>query len=262
MPGQRQGNPQLGFNICPHTCGCIITQSIVNKSRKKPDWFKWAPLALKDGRHILKHNKSTSIHPNCDNTCSMLDAEGRDLTHEEWTAWALHLGHYTPFLPHIPVQYQSLFPAIWLEDAYQGNLPTHPLPPPSGATSLQQRLASMSLYPPASTQSTSEGPSGSSMGSTSQGYHYDQRPRFIFVETPRVTIMDLRNITEAKGNLSYDTYFVTSRTPEPIKSALTSAPPNMVFRDVLQKDEEGIVVGSYMIHDMVRIISLALNYFI
>ena len=91
MPGQRQGNPQLGFDICPHTCGCIITQSIVNKSRKKPDWFKWAPLALKDRRHILKHNKSTSIHPNCDNTCSMLDAEGRDLTHEEWTAWAPHL---------------------------------------------------------------------------------------------------------------------------------------------------------------------------
>ena len=74
--------------------------------------------------------------------------------------------------------------------------------------------------------------------------------------------MDLRNITEAKGNLSYDTYFVTSRTLEPIKSALTSAPPNMVFHDVLQKDEEGIVVGLYMIHDMVRIISLALNYFI
>ena len=57
----RQGNPQLGYEICPHTCGCIITQAAANRSHRKPQWMKRAPLTLKDGHHLTSHIRTTPI---------------------------------------------------------------------------------------------------------------------------------------------------------------------------------------------------------
>jgi hypothetical protein len=248
MP-QRQGNPQLGFEICPHTCGCIITQAAANRSRRKPQWMKWAPLALKDGRHLLNHIKTGEVHPNCSPTCAGFDRPGRDMTHEEWTAWAPLLGHYSPFIPHIPSRYRSLIPAAPLEEAYMGDLPSHPLP--TAVPSLQQGLASISIHSnPAgpSTRSTSVGPSTLTTTQSRLG----PRPRFIFVETPRLTGMEM-TLESARGLLVYGRYLLQKSHPDIIKAALRTAPSGMAFLEDPGEDDQYPDVDSYIIHDMASI---------
>jgi hypothetical protein len=255
----RQGNPQLGFEICPHTCGCIITQSAISKSRKKPQWMKGAPIALKDGHHLTHHIKSKDVHPNCTAFCSRFESPGRDLTHEEWTAWTPHLGHYTPFAPHIPVLHRSLIPATPLEENYAGTLPNHPLP--NIAPSLPQGFASMSLQ-----ASTSRHPSGPSQHPSHQipsagpsnapfsslQYDLGPKPKLLFVETPRVTGMNA-DLQGAKHLLVYYRYLLPKDKPSHFKKALETAPPGMAILEPMEIGDPYSDVISYYIHDTVSI---------
>jgi len=279
MPGQRQGNPQLGFEICPHTCGCVITQSAANRSRRKPAWMKWAPLALKDGHHLAHHIKSPDVHPDCSAFCSRFQSPARDLTHEEWTAWTPHLGHVAQWAQHIPPRYRVLIPATPLEDNYAGPLPLHPLP--AQAPTLQHGLASMSIqststgastsqhpsHPPnsanQSTQSSQHlpGPSTSASGSnttTSQAV-LGPKPLLIFVESPRLTRMDT-NLGNVKNLVVYGTYLVPRQNASRFMKPLRTAPKGMAFQEPPQSDDKYPEVISFWVHDSASV--LLLNYFV
>jgi hypothetical protein len=265
----RQGNPQLGFEICPHTCGCIITPSAISKSRKKPQWLKGAPIALKDGHHLTHHIKSKEVHPNCRAFCSKYESPGRNLTHEEWTAWTPHLGHYSPFASHIPLQYRSLIPATPLEENHTGALPNHPLP--NVAPSIQQGLASMSIQ-----ASTSRHPSGPSQHPSHQfpsagpsnapssilQIDLGPDPKFLFVESPRVTKLDLVEVLEnSEKFLIYNRYLLPEDKPSRFKTALRTAPRGMAIFETPDDADEHPDVQSYIIHDTVSVY-LPLYYFI
>jgi hypothetical protein len=283
MPGQRQGNPQLGFEICPHTCGCIITQSAANRSRRRPKWMKWVPLALKDGHHLVHHIKSTEVHPNCSAFCSRFESQARDLTPQEWTAWAPHLGHHTPFVAHIPPQYHTLIPVEPLEENYVPVFPTHPLP--TAVPSLQHGMTSMSIHTTSagpSTQSSSQHTSaqsttvGRSTRSTSQLFtgqptsaalsnpstsatsqiHSGPKPILLFVEAPRLTRMEV-TLEVAKELVVYGLYLLSSTTnPSKKKNllkALRTAPAGMAIQEPPESDDPHPEVLSFYIHDMASI---------
>jgi hypothetical protein len=266
MPGQRQGNPQLGFEICPHTCGCIITQSAANRSRRRPTWMKWAPIALKDGHHLTNHIKTKEVHPNCSAVCSKFQTPPRDLTLEEWTAWAPHLGHYTPFVTHIPSRYHNLIPSSPQEENYNGVLPNHPL---RTTLSLQHEMSSMSIQSTSqhpSSQSTSVGPSPrftshhpldststspSNYSSTSQ-INLGPNPSFIFVEAPRVSRSN-PCLESVKDLLCYGRYLVPRENWKIFIKPLRSAPKGLAFQEPAGKDDKHQDVLSFLIHDMASI---------
>ena len=275
MPGQRQGNPQLGFEIRPHTCGCIITQSAVNRSWRKPRWMKRVPLALKDGHHLVHHIKTEEVHPNCSAFYSRFQSQPQNLTHEEWTAWTPHLGHYTPFVIHIPPQYCHLIPANPLEENYVGVLPNHPLPNPlpTVAPSLPQGFASMSIQRTSmvsaftsqhsSAQSASAGlsnpflPSNRSMtaGLSNQSNRSNDlgvKPVFVFVETPWLTRMHV-DLEAAKRLLVYGRCLVPKAKHDTFLKALRLAPFGMAFHEPPEKDDQHQDIISFYIHDLASI---------
>ena len=281
--GERQGNRQLGFEICPHTCGCLITDAVAKRSRRAPKWLQWAPLALKDGSHIGTHSKNQEVHPNCSPACpnNAFRSVGRELTVAEHTAWTPHLGHYSPFHVHIPPQYHPLIPAQPLEDLYAGVLPPHPLPP---AAVPHLAMASLAIQPAASSSGSGVGnpptgplgsrasmagpgagpshtqpePSGNASGSrtsmasppvagpsnTRSGPSSEAPSRkVLFIEMPRLDAPEL-DVDKARGILSYSLYVVPDSASARLRQAIRSALPGFAYRE----DEE-----RYQIHDTVRI---------
>ena len=165
VTGRRQGTTELGFHICPHTCGCQITDSIANKLHRKPKWLQRTPVFLKAGSHSGSHISNKEVHPDCGPACQGFTKKGRPLTDREYSAWVPHLGNWQQFHPHIPISFHNLIPVVLLEDEYHGILPPHPLPHPS-VQSLQQGMVTMSMQP----QASMSGPA-SAMTSTQPHQH-------------------------------------------------------------------------------------------
>jgi len=165
---KRQGNPQLGIEICTHICGCVFPENAVRKLRRKPIWLRHCPVFLRDGGHSRFHIQNSDFHPQCNQACVVLDGKARSLTREEYHAWVPHLGHLKDWHPHIPKEYHSLVPTTPLGENYddQGLLPAHPLktnPPPSQPvqTILTEPSHSIPTEPAGSTPSPHSGPSTS-----------------------------------------------------------------------------------------------------
>ena len=155
--GRRQGTAEMGFLICPHTCGCVISQAAANKSRKKPKWLRQTPVFLKAGSHLPAHSTNEKAHPNCNPACQGFQMSGRSLTDAENTAWVPHLGNWRQLHQHIPPNFRHLIPPQPLEDGHQGIPPNHPLPNTS-VQSIQQGMGFMSMQPEASTSGPSNRP--------------------------------------------------------------------------------------------------------
>ena len=110
--------------------------------------MKRAPLALKDGHHLTHHINTREVHPHCSAFCSRFESRPRELTHEEWTAWAPHLGHITSFHQHIPPQYRDLIPTNPQEENYNGVLPQHPLQTTTSTTTTTTTTPDMASSSP------------------------------------------------------------------------------------------------------------------
>lgn len=233
--GRRQGNPTLGFEICPHTCGCDITPAMANRSRRSPAWMKRTPVFLRDGKHIKKHISREDAHPHCNAACGQLSATlGRPLTEEEFQAWVPHLGHSTEFHRHL-VGYAHLFPPTPLEEDYRPHdLPSHPLLP----RTIQDMLASLSLQP-------EEG----------------APKKLLFVGSPRIVSGEM-NFEEAKGILTYDRYLIYPDTPNTIKAAIRTAPAGFAYREPVLADDRHPHIGSYYVHDMASFSYYFINNFL
>ena len=195
-----------------------------------------APLTLKDGHHLNFHIHSRDVHPNCTDACGKFDSPGRALTNEEYAAWVPHLGHYTKYHKHIPPQFQSLIPAIPLNDAYSGALPPHPLP---DLRSLPEAMGSMSIR-------SLPGNSGSA---SSAG------PKLLLVESPRICA-GWSGLETAQTLITYDRYVMERNTPAHIKAAFRTAPAGMAYLERPDEDDHNPDLESYQIHDMASIISL------
>ena len=190
-----------------------------------------APLTLKAGHHLKFHIQSRDVHPNCTDACAKFNSQGRELTNEEYAAWVPHLGHYSKYHKHIPSRFHSLIPAIPLNDAYDGDLPTHPLP------ALQSRCLP------------------GAMGSTSiQSLPGGPRPKLLFAESPRVNAEQI-DIETAQTLISYDRYVVESNMPKHIKVALRTAPAGFAYLERPAEDDHNQNVPSFIIHDMASIAS-------
>jgi hypothetical protein len=81
---KRQGNPQLGIEICTHICGCVFPENAVRKLRRKPIWLRHCPVFLRDGGHSRFHIQNSDFHPQCNQACVVLDGKARSLTREEY----------------------------------------------------------------------------------------------------------------------------------------------------------------------------------
>jgi hypothetical protein len=191
-----------------------------------------APIALKDGHHLKFHIRERERHPNCTTMCSKFDSIGRDLTHEEYTAWTPHLGHWSKFHEHIPRQYHALLPPTPLENVYDGPLPSHPLPTLSSSSSVPyEAMSSMTIMA-----------SGSGSGRFTPG-------KLLFIESPRLQGPDI-DLAAAMTLITYDRYVVGDNTPQRIRVALRTAPPGFAYREIPDEEEENREVESYQIHDM------------
>lgn len=240
--GRRQGNQQLGFEICPHRCGCVITDAAAKRSRRKPGWMRWAPLTLADGHHLTHyHVKSVEVHPNCTAACAQFNSSPRSLTDAEFTAWVPHLGHHARYHIHIPQRYHHLIPAIPLEEDYSGLLPPHPLPPqpiPNLAMS-SLHISVPSVAGPSSTQPQASGSRDSQK----------RQKKLLFIEMPRLEECD--DAKGAKGLVSYDRYCLGPNPPPIIRQALRDAPRGFAFKEHVESDDSETDVESYQIHDAV-----------
>ena len=236
--GRRQGTSQIGFHICPHTCGCIITQRAINLARRTPSWLRLTPIAHIAGDHLPIHIKSQEIHPNCGPGCQKFAAKGRPLTDAEYTAWVPHLGHWPTLHQHIPTHYHHLFPSNPLGDNYNAIPPPHPLPI-SSIQNVQQGMAAISFQPQAGSSSSNQP-------------EIKSKPKLLFVESPRTD--KVKTLEDAKMILTYDTFLVHQETPKPIIQALRTAPPGLAFLE--HNDGKHPNVDSYLIHDLVSFLLL------
>jgi hypothetical protein len=214
LTGTRQGTTEVGFQICPHTCGCLISDGAANKSHKRPKWLRRTPVSLKAGNQIISHIRNHEVHPNCGNSCKGLNKQGRSLTDEEYQAWVPHLGNWTQLHIHIPHNFHALIPANPLEDEYQGIPPLHPLPLPPASTSSHLQATgsglgtcSCSMRPP-----SIEAVSGSGSG-TASGATAPTGDRELFTGTPSSCV---KNVTSAPA-------YHDPRSQH-IKAALQTAP--------------------------------------
>lgn len=131
--GTRQGNPQIGLEICTHTCGCVAPGNALAKGRRKPKFLRLCPVFVKEGASAKAHVANSQWHRQCGSSCPVFQnrAYARELTDEEYTVWTPHLGHATELHHHIPTKYHHLLPAEPQPDDYQGVFPTHPLIAPN-----------------------------------------------------------------------------------------------------------------------------------
>ena len=248
--GRRQGTAEMGFLICPHTCGCVISQAAANKSRKKPKWLRQTPVFLKAGSHLPAHSTNEKAHPNCNPACQGFQMSGRSLTDAENTAWVPHLGNWRQLHQHIPPNFRHLIPPQPLEDGHQGIPPNHPLPNTS-VQSIQQGMGFMSMQPEASTSGPSNRPYPHAQASGSVSSSLGER-KCLFIESPRAR--GLTSAEEAAGFVSYDRYLMTEKTTKPIRSAILSAPKGLVFKEPPTPNDRNPGVVSYQIHDMVSVL--------
>jgi hypothetical protein len=91
------------FEICNHTCGCIL-------GSKRPHPLRDCMIFQKEGSSGRRHSKSAAKHPNCLAQCPAHGPNGiftRDPTMEEWERWAPHLSqayaHRPDLLAMIPL---------------------------------------------------------------------------------------------------------------------------------------------------------------
>jgi hypothetical protein len=249
--GKRQGNPQLGLEICPHTCGCVITANVAKKLRRKPEWLRYAPIFVIDGHHSRYHIKNSNVHPNCSSTCSKLESSGRELTKEEYTAWAPHLGHLSELHKHIPKQYHPLFPNPALEDNYSGVLPSHPLPIVQSPSAPHDAMGSMSIQSPSSDSDAF----GFSIQSSASASTSSTLPgRLLFIESPRLLGYKI-DLETAQTLVTYDRYVIRKEAPRTILMALRTAPPGYAFQEQHEENDPNPDIESYIIHDMASIAS-------
>jgi hypothetical protein len=239
----------VGFVICPHICGCNISEAASNKSRRKPKWLQRTPVFLKAGSHLKSHAKNQEVHSNCNRACRGFEEPGRTLTDQEYTAWVPHLGNWTQLHPHIPEIFQHLIPVHPLEDAYRGIPPNHPLPNPS--VNVLQGMGRLSMQPQAAS-SSSRRPQNHPQhgGSLSTG---PNQLKLLMVATPRVQgcVYDGITIEEIKQLVVYDRFIVTVDTPPSIKRALQTAPRGYVIPE--PADDANSELKSYFIHDVVSV---------
>ena len=125
--GSCQGNPEIGLEICTHTCGCVPPSNALVRGCRKPKFLRLSPLYVKEGGAAKSHITNHEWHQQCGPHFPVFGnpGKGRELTDEEYTAWTPHLGHAKELHCHIPMKYHHLLPDEPQPD-YEGALPPHP----------------------------------------------------------------------------------------------------------------------------------------
>ncbi|KAJ7291775.1 hypothetical protein C8J57DRAFT_1273924, partial [Mycena rebaudengoi] len=133
------------LQICPHSCGCDVSDEAVAIMARRPWWLGRCPVYESTGTG-MRYHLTREMHKNCRPGCPVYQSSpvcGRALTVDEFQSWVPQIGHLSQFHSLIPTEYQNL---INPDATDPDSLPSHPLFPLPNTT--PAAVADTNIGPP------------------------------------------------------------------------------------------------------------------